>query len=195
MKKLPVFWHSNRAAWMNSKIFTNWLHEFDSMMEKQKRQILLFLDNAPVHPPDLTLKNITLKFFPSNSTALVQPLDQGVMRAFKAQYRRQLIQHVIASADVAHTVDDIIITALDAICWIDLAWRSITELTIQNTFKRAGFQVSSGASDSISSEITTIDEVIVAQEQEYLNDLDKVLNYVNIGGGTMSASDFIVSFQ
>ncbi|CAF4568820.1 unnamed protein product [Rotaria sp. Silwood2] len=160
-------------------------------MEKQKRQILLFLDNAPVHPPDIILKNITLKFFPCNSTALVQPMDQGVIKTFKAHYRRQLVQHIIASADVAHTADDIVITALDAICWIDLAWKSITELTIQNTFKRAGFQISSGASDSISRETTTADEVIVAQEQEYLNELDKVLKYVKVGGDTMSASDFI----
>ncbi|CAF3381248.1 unnamed protein product [Rotaria sp. Silwood1] len=186
LKKLPVVWHSNRTAWMNSKIFTNWLHEFDLMMEKQKRQVLLFLDNAPVHPPD-----ITLKFFPSNSTALIQPMDQGIIRTFKAHYRRQLVQHIIANADVAYTADDIVITALDAICWIDLAWKSITESTIQNTFKRAGFQVPSGESDSIPRETTTGDEIIVAQEQEYLNDLDKVLQYVNVGGGTMSASDFI----
>lgn len=194
-KKLPVVWRSNRTAWMNSTMFTNWLYEFDSMMEKQKRQILLFLDNAPVHPPDVKLKNITLKFFPSNSTALLQPMDQGIIRSFKAYYRRQLVQHIIASADVAHTADDIVITALDAICWIDLAWKSITELTIQNTFKRAGFQLPSGALDSISTETTTADEVIIAQEQEYLNDLDKVLKYVNVGSSTMSASDFIVSFQ
>ncbi|CAF4196759.1 unnamed protein product, partial [Rotaria sordida] len=124
LKELLVFWHSNRTAWMNN--------------------------NAPVHPPDIILKNITLKFFPSNSTALIQPMDQGVIRTFKAHYRRQLVQHIIASADVAHTADDIVITALDAICWIDLAWKSITELTIQNTFKRAGFQISSDALDSIS---------------------------------------------
>jgi len=180
---------------MNSKIFTNWLHEFDLMIEKQRRSILLFLDNSPVHPSDIALKNITLKFFPSNSTALVQPFDQRVIRAFKAHYRQQLVQHIIASADIADTVDDIAITALDFICWIDLAWKSTTELTIQNTFRRAGFQTRGDPSDSLSRDATTVDEAVVIQEQEYLNDLDKLLKYVNIGGGIMSASDFVVSFQ
>jgi hypothetical protein len=56
---------------MNTFIFTDWLQQLDSMMQKQKRRILLFLDNAPVHPKDVNLKNITLKFFPANTTAII----------------------------------------------------------------------------------------------------------------------------
>jgi hypothetical protein len=60
---------------MSSVIFSKWLYDFDIMMQKQNRKILLFLDNAPVHPPDIQLNNITLKFFPVNTNAKVQPLD------------------------------------------------------------------------------------------------------------------------
>jgi hypothetical protein len=62
MAKLHVTWYSNRTACINSKIFTEWLNELDLMVQKQKRNILLFLDNAPVHLPDVQLKNVTLKF-------------------------------------------------------------------------------------------------------------------------------------
>ena len=193
MKKLPVTWCSNRTAWMNSTLFTDWLYDFDSIIQRQKRKILLFMDNAPVHPHDIKLKNIVIKFFPSNTTALIQPMDQGVIRAFKAHYRRQLVQHIIASVGSAHSADNIVITALDAVCWIDLAWKNIKESTLQNTFKQAGFEVPIACPDSIASEILSIDEDIVPQEKECLDDLAKVLKHVNIGGDIMSAADFIVS--
>ncbi|CAF4210512.1 unnamed protein product [Rotaria magnacalcarata] len=121
MKKLPVQWFSNRTAWMNSKIFTEWLQDLDVSMRKQRRHVLMFLDNAPVHPQDIQLENIKLKFFPPNTTAVIQPMDQGIIRAFKAHYRRYLVKHTIANATVAMTADDINVTALDAVYWIDAA--------------------------------------------------------------------------
>ncbi|CAF0968560.1 unnamed protein product [Rotaria magnacalcarata] len=87
-------------------------------MQKQKRHILLFLENAPVHPPDVQLENIKLKFFPPNTTAKIQPMDQRVIRAFKAYYRRHLVKHIITSADIAVMADDINIIALDVVYWI-----------------------------------------------------------------------------
>ena len=135
MVKLPVKWYSNSTAWMNSKIFIEWLYDLDAQMQTQKRNILLFLDNAPVHSPDVKLQNVTLKFFPANSTAQIQPLDQGIIRTFKAYYRRNLVKHIIVNANAAYTADDVNVTALDAICWIDQSWRSITEAIIPHEKK------------------------------------------------------------
>ncbi|CAF4930887.1 unnamed protein product, partial [Rotaria sp. Silwood2] len=98
------------------------------------------LDNAPVHPQDIQLENIKLKFSPPNTTAIIQPMDQGIIRAFKAHYRRYLVKHIIANATVATTADDISVTALHAVYWIDAAWGAVTEVSIRNTFRSAGFE-------------------------------------------------------
>jgi hypothetical protein len=109
-------------------------------MKKQNRYILLFVDNAPCHPTDIQLSNIKLQFFPANTTSTIQPLDQGVMHSFKANHRKSLVKYIIASFSAVQTTSDITTTALDAVCWIDSAWKSVTEPTIQNTFTAAGFK-------------------------------------------------------
>ena len=65
IQKLPVEWTANKTAWMNVKLFERWLTNLNSSMKKQNRHILLFLDNAPCHPPDIQLTNVKLQFFPS----------------------------------------------------------------------------------------------------------------------------------
>ena len=44
-------------------------------MIQGSRKIALILDNATCHPT-ISLQNIKLKFFPSNTTSLIQPLDR-----------------------------------------------------------------------------------------------------------------------
>lgn len=100
----------------------------------------MFLNNAPVHPQHIELENIKLKFFLANTTAVMQPLDQGIIRTFKAHYRRCLVKHVIANANAAMIADDINITALDAVNWIDSAWGAVTESSIKNKFRFAAFE-------------------------------------------------------
>lgn len=193
LKKLPVLWRSNRTAWMNSRIFTDWLNEFDSAMKKQKRHVLLFLDNAPVHPPDIQLDNIKLKFFPSNTTSRIQPLDQGIIRAFKAHYRKNLVKHIIASAGSATTADDIGITALDAVYWIEAAWQEVSETTIRNTFRSSGFEHRSIVEHTSLSMSSSMPEV--SMENNCMDELDKVLKHVTIGGQSISAFEYVVRYQ
>jgi hypothetical protein len=68
--------------------------QVNAKMKAELRHIVLLLDNAPTHPPDTTkevqgfdvyrLSNITLIFLPANTTSIVQPLDQGIIAAFKS---------------------------------------------------------------------------------------------------------------
>lgn len=179
---------------MNSRIFTDWLKEFDVSMKKQKRHVLLFLDNAPVHPPDVQLDNIKMKFFPANTTAKIQPMDQGIIRTFKAYYRRHLVKHIIANASTAMTADDVTVTALDAVYWIDSAWQAVTPITIRKTFRVAGFEdpthenFNTGRPSAANADLTTTDT-------QPMEELGKVLKHLAVGGRTMSAEDYAVRLR
>nr|XP_002735421.1 PREDICTED: tigger transposable element-derived protein 6-like [Saccoglossus kowalevskii] len=98
-KTLPVYWNSNKKAWMTSALFEEYLRDLNNQMRRKRRKILLFLDNATSHCPNIRLSHVTLKFFPANTTSVLQPLDQGIIRAFKARYRKRLLRSVIAKID------------------------------------------------------------------------------------------------
>ena len=81
-KSLPVHYYANNKAWMLTPVMEEWLRTVDAKMRSQNRHILLFLDNAPVHP-HIQLTNIKLQFFPANTTAYLQPLDAGIIQTLK----------------------------------------------------------------------------------------------------------------
>jgi hypothetical protein len=56
----------------------------DRRMASKSRKILLFLDHCPAHSKDVrNLKNVQVKFFPANTTSVLQPMDQGIIKALK----------------------------------------------------------------------------------------------------------------
>lgn len=169
-------------------------------MKKRNRQILLFVDNAPCHPPDIQLTNVKLHFFPANTTSTIQPLDQGVIHSFKVNYRKHLVKHIIARSSVAQTSSDITITALDAVCWIDSAWKSVTESTIQNTFKAAGFKEKQiellpnvVTFDHTNGSLSTLNDLptIECGAKETVTELDELLKHAVISGPPMTADEYI----
>ena len=77
---------------MTTYIFTEWITKINKLMKLKKRKVLLFLDNATSHTEPLALSNVTLKFLPPNTTSKLQPLDLGIIRAFKAlNYQNRLV--------------------------------------------------------------------------------------------------------
>jgi len=59
-------------------------------IKKFEQRALLLIDNAPSHPKYLseltTCISVDVVFLPLNTTALIQPMNQGVMSNFKAYY-------------------------------------------------------------------------------------------------------------
>ena len=49
LERLPVYYHENPKAWMNSIIFEEVLQEIDNYFRAQNKKILLLMDNAPSH--------------------------------------------------------------------------------------------------------------------------------------------------
>lgn len=140
LDKLPVEWTYNKKAWMTTNIFTDWLKRVNKKMIKQKRKILLFIDNAPSHSV-VSLSNVTLKFLPPNTSSIIQPMDQGVIKALKSKYRNFLMNKLISSTENYQTASDFTksINIFDVVCWLATSWDAIDVTTIQKCFKKSGF--------------------------------------------------------
>lgn len=105
---LPVIYRSSKKAWINRYIFQDWFTSyFCPAVERYCNQknishkALLLLDNAPGHPTNLSdlSQHIRVEFLPKNTTALIQPMDQGVISTFKAYYLRQTFKKMICAVD------------------------------------------------------------------------------------------------
>ncbi|CAF2189462.1 unnamed protein product [Rotaria magnacalcarata] len=194
IKQLPVTWRSNRTSWMTASLFDDWLVCVNQIMIKQKRKILLFIDNAPCHNADIEYSNISLKLFPPNTTSELQPLDQGIIKNFKCYYRQYLVKHVISRCAIATSSDDIIIEALDAVHWTKRAWQAVTQSTIGNTFRTAGCvcsTIKNVANTTINSDSDSEEEILTNDISTALQNLDLLLVHLNIGGQSLSAIEFI----
>lgn len=89
-KALPVYYKSQKSAWMDATLFTNWFKEefVPSVTKFLKRtslpiKAILLMDNAPSHPGEGLHVGEIVKFFPPNVTSIMQPMDQGVLEKIK----------------------------------------------------------------------------------------------------------------
>ncbi|XP_066955721.1 serine/threonine-protein kinase ATR [Macrobrachium rosenbergii] len=63
-------------------------------------KVLLIMDNAGGHPLDPNYEGVQLKFLPANTTSLLQPMDHGVICAFKALYSLKSLEHLVKAMDI-----------------------------------------------------------------------------------------------
>lgn len=87
LKKLPVKYRASKRAWMTADLFEAEICNWDTELAKKGRRIALLLDNCTAHPQLAALTNIQLTFLPPNTTSVLQPMDQGVIRSLKCHYR------------------------------------------------------------------------------------------------------------
>lgn len=140
VKKLPVTYTANKTAWMTSVIFSDWLTSWDA--ELKNRKILLLIDNCTAHSPLPILKNIKVVFLPANTTSIMQPCDQGIIRTFKAYYRSRMRGRILQEIDASDFDANEIaktISVLDALHFAAESWGKVSEATIQNCWRKGGF--------------------------------------------------------
>uniref|UniRef100_A0A3B3WHD8 DDE-1 domain-containing protein n=1 Tax=Poecilia mexicana TaxID=48701 RepID=A0A3B3WHD8_9TELE len=77
---LPVYWMHNPKKGLDFKV-------------------LLLMDNTGGHDADLSYDGVRIEYLPSKTTSLIQPMDQGIICAFKALYTRNALQHLIEAVD------------------------------------------------------------------------------------------------
>ncbi|KAH8022886.1 hypothetical protein HPB51_006244 [Rhipicephalus microplus] len=79
-------------------------------------------------------------------TALLQPLDAGIIKCMKQKYRKFLVQRRLAGMERKHL--DKKLSVLDAMHYIASAWYAIMPETIVNCFRHCGFNRSGACSTS-----------------------------------------------
>ena len=110
MKNLPVVYKAQRNAWVNVAIFSEWFHEHfvphvqEKLTERGKEpRALLVLDNCSAHPDqDLLISRdgqVKAVFLPPSVSALIQPMDQGVLESLKRCYRKSLLRDLLLSGE------------------------------------------------------------------------------------------------
>lgn len=95
ISNLPITYRNNSKAWMLSTIFQEWLQEFDRQVGQRHggQRVLLLIDNCSSHKiENLILSYVDIYFLPPNTTSKLQPLDAGIIMAFKKHYRRYHIK-------------------------------------------------------------------------------------------------------
>ena len=110
-KKTPknVQYYHDPKSWMQTSIMEDVLKKLNSKLIKEKRNVILFLDNATCHPVtlDALVSNITVRFLPKNTTSKLQMLDAGIIRCFKAKYRKKLVSYIVSRINAGKSATEI----------------------------------------------------------------------------------------
>ncbi|KAL1972663.1 hypothetical protein VTN31DRAFT_7077 [Thermomyces dupontii] len=128
---------------MTAPTFEEWLKWFDSSM--RGRKVALLMDNFSAHEAAIRnlnengtpLRNTLVINLPPNATSRYQPLDQGIIKAWKAHWKRQWVRFLVDEFDNGRdpmkTMD-----LLKAIQWASQAWQvDVGGDTIRNCFRKA----------------------------------------------------------
>ena len=187
-KSLPVWYYWNSKAWMQRSIFEHFLQRLNSKMVRERRHIILLMDNAKCHNCENinNLSNVKVHFLPPNTTSHLQPLDQGIIYSLKAQYRKLLCQNRIQAYGFYEEGDPIPppIDILDSINLIAKAWGKVTKKTIIDSWAKAGI-LSDDNNFDISDDDDDIEEDNIEELQLLINELPitdplNMEEYINI---------------
>jgi hypothetical protein len=141
VRTLPTKYEANKNSWITAKLFEDYLIHLDRKMGGKNRKILLFIDQCAAHPKNVFLRNIEVVFLPAHCTSTLQPLDLGIIHAFKFHYRKLLVRKTVAMVDggLLQDATKMKLSVLHAMNFIAEAWRLITPCTIKNCFAKCGF--------------------------------------------------------
>ncbi|XP_062817880.1 tigger transposable element-derived protein 1-like isoform X2 [Anolis carolinensis] len=145
---LPVFWQHNKKACITDLLFIEWFHQcFIPEVKKYLQEegldfkVLLIIDNSPGHPESIRFEDEDVKvvFLPPNTSALLQPLEQGIIQFVKATYTRLVFDCILSAIDADPNVDIIqcwrSFSIDDAITFIKAAMGELKPETVNACWK------------------------------------------------------------
>ena len=155
----------------------------------------MVIDNCTSHSNIENLKSITL-YFLSPTTTCLQSVDQGVIRSLKHKYRTCIIKTIINAIDNGKQLPSISI--LEAMKMLAHSWREVSESTIINCFRKAGFKegVSDEDDDPFSALKSSVDQLRQRDENPIPNDFTckdilTVDDAIAVMGGVMTDEEIV----
>jgi hypothetical protein len=184
LKLLGVEYRNNKTKWMTGVICEEFLRAFDRKM--RGRKVLLLMDNFSGHELAVTnvggldgLTNVKVRWLSPNTTPFWQPMDQGIIAAFKLQYRKiwvlYMLQEYEADRDPQKTVN-----LLYAIQWSVRAWEKVTCTTIKKCWYRSTCIIKPDSVEAVDLSIARNEAELQAQLERLpiaqLMDINRFLN-------------------
>lgn len=81
LRHLPIRWMSSARGWMTKALMEELVEDFNNEMVRKNRKVVLIMDNASSHAfARESFSNVEIAYTPPNTTATLQPMDQGIIR-------------------------------------------------------------------------------------------------------------------
>ena len=180
---LPIVWQSNGKAWMSCLVFPEYLSWFDSQMAGRK--VCLLVDDFSAHTAGIQfinpnhLQNTRVHVLPTSYIPVNHPMAQGIMRSWKAHYRRRWLTYIHNEYDNGGNPMTSM-NVLQAIRWGVAAWEDVTPTTIRNAWTISNVMGQEGRptdeagewENAIIKDTWLFDSMVAAMEQQ-IKDLER----------------------
>ena len=182
------------------QVFEQWVRSVNSRMANQKKSILLLSDNASSHaipsvPTEqihglnaIRLSNVLIVFLPPNTTSKVQPLDAGIIAAFKQHYRLHLLRWYLNEYEAAEAdanLSKLMPGVKQAILWSVASLEQISDQTIRNCWKKTGILPL-----AMSASIANDDEREKSRHLSAASELSSLISCLHLGDDTLPAAEY-----
>jgi hypothetical protein len=79
VRHLDFHYYFNATSWMNEIVFFDYIQKLNVEMIKQKKSVIMFIDNCKAHLVNISFSNVKIVFLPANTTSVLQQMDAGVI--------------------------------------------------------------------------------------------------------------------
>lgn len=183
---LPYDYRANKRAWMTRELFSEWLLKLDDQMRKENRKILLIVDNCSAHIVNVRLTHVRLEFLPPNNTSLLQPLDQGIIKSVKVEFRKRLVQRLIINLRLKQPTS---INVRQAAEMLTGAWWNVKTSTISNCWRKAGLRKAPEQLEDDLEENHSTPGDLWTEVEELLPDVSSFDDYVESDCAALTSAD------
>ncbi|KAH9148832.1 hypothetical protein AeRB84_007941 [Aphanomyces euteiches] len=139
-ESLNLQYYSSKKGWMTSRVFQDWLHRLEGRFKSENRRVLLLVDNVSSHKLGLvSLEFVKVVFLPPKTTAVLRPMDAGVIACFKNAYKnRQMELSLERFNNGSDVVSCFKFDVLEAMSMSKSVWDSLDASVIANSWRHTG---------------------------------------------------------